>query len=153
MTWKIISFYNTDNQRLVKKESRANTSNKGYFSFVHHLNRSRRMVDVTKPECHETKDKMMRISTNKPRVIKYVKNNQNKHWAQPWVSTGLGRSVQKITVIPNLTNTNFLLDFGRKDVFECYLCALRGANFVCSTQSPHVGGRSVLLLPKPVYLA
>lgn len=37
------------------------------------------MVDVTKPECHETKDKMMRISTNKPRVIKYVKNNQNKH--------------------------------------------------------------------------
>lgn len=29
---KLISFYHTDNQRLMKKESRANTLNKGYFA-------------------------------------------------------------------------------------------------------------------------
>lgn len=56
----------------------------------------------------------MRISNNKPGqewedgpsslwllVITDVKNNQNKHLAQPWVSSGSDRSVQEVIVIPD----------------------------------------------------
>lgn len=53
-----------------------------------------------------------------------------------------------------MANSNFRLDFSRKDVFECCLCALRGAGLCLPSHKVHVlGGRPVLLLPKPVYLA
>lgn len=57
---------------------------------------------------------MRRISNNKPGqewedgpsslwllLITDVKNNQNKHFAQPWVSSGLDRSVQEVIVVPD----------------------------------------------------
>lgn len=65
-------------------------------------------------------------------IIKYVKNNQNKHLAQPWVSTGLDRSVQKVTVIPNLDKHQLPFGLWQKGCFwvrpvcpeRCKLCLL-----------------------------
>lgn len=39
-----------------------------------------------------------------------------------------------------MANSNFRLDFSRKDVFECCLCALRGAGLCLPSHKVHVLG-------------